>query len=224
MSTMQMYGSWPVHPTLHEPTASLLPERATLERYATDAYADLGVRFLDTLGALGVTDYRVGKNGPVTSSTISNIRHGRQKPSIELITWLVNVYPQVNLDYLFREEGEPIKQLPELGQISRLTTDEMGGQIKTLIDRLRTEVYPALTDSENLIYKDGEIAMPSDRALAINLHREFVEALGPHQTDWWGAYWKELGWLFEQLFGYAEQCTYLLTDRVFLQLIRSFAA
>ncbi|ARK10104.1 helix-turn-helix domain-containing protein [Fibrella sp. ES10-3-2-2] len=231
--TTAAYGSWPVMPGLHKPTAvrpTLSPE--TLAAYGQANYDSMNERFLDVLQLLGLSGYRVAKEGPVSRATIANIRAGRNQPGSELLCWLATVYPQVNLDYLLRKEGDPIAPLvPTVGPSIRLDDEQLPERFNQLLervdvlrDRLHEEVYPALFDEANLLYENGEIVTLSAQALAINLHREFVEALGPHQADWWDSYWHELGVLFDRAFGYEDGRANLFTDRTFLQLLHSFAS
>ena len=71
-------------------------------------------RFLVILDQLDLSGYAIGKDGPVSASTITNIRNNVQKPSIELVLWLITTYPQINLDYLMRGEGSPLGRIGTL--------------------------------------------------------------------------------------------------------------
>ncbi|CCH02066.1 hypothetical protein FAES_4066 [Fibrella aestuarina BUZ 2] len=68
----------------------------------------LNQRFLIVLDQLGLSGYAVAKLADIAEPTISYIRSGKQKPSIELIEWLLLQYPTINADFLLRGEGEPL--------------------------------------------------------------------------------------------------------------------
>ncbi|MGA0556570.1 hypothetical protein ACO2Q8_07965 [Larkinella sp. VNQ87] len=68
---------------------------------------NLNQRFLKVLDTIGVSGYQLAKESGVSEGTITNIRQGKTKPNTQLIEWILQKYPSVNAEYLFRGTGDP---------------------------------------------------------------------------------------------------------------------
>ena len=85
-------------------------------------------RFLEAMDFVGISAYYVAKNAGIAESTMSNVKSGKNKPSTELIEWLLNNYEVISADYILRGKGavaeRPLEQkidaiISQLGEMQQ---------------------------------------------------------------------------------------------------------
>lgn len=62
-------------------------------------------RFVRVLDDLGISGYSIAKEMGISQGTITNIKQGKNKPSTEIIEWILQNYRSVSAEYLLRGEG-----------------------------------------------------------------------------------------------------------------------
>lgn len=71
---------------------------------------DVTKRFINTYKSMGLTGYKIGKQSKViTKQKISNIESGITEASLDIISDFCNTYHNVNVEYIIRGKGSPLK-------------------------------------------------------------------------------------------------------------------
>lgn len=71
---------------------------------------DVAERFIATYKNMGLTGYKISKESKViTKQKISNIESGITEASLDIISDFCNIYPNVNVEYIIRGYGSPLK-------------------------------------------------------------------------------------------------------------------
>lgn len=66
----------------------------------------INIRFVKIMEALGLSSYKLAKELNTSEAVLSNIKNGKNKPSIDIIERLLNLYEVINPVYILTGNGE----------------------------------------------------------------------------------------------------------------------
>ena len=118
------------------------------------------IAVIDALRAQGViADYvQIAKELNTYKASISDIKSGRKKPSIELLRCLKKSYPEVSLDYIIMGDGTMFEE------VRKSTEGESMSQFLQLIKEQAEEIGRL---KEQLAQRGSAAANASDKSAAL---------------------------------------------------------